>query len=137
MGNRSSRLTLLIACIIAGASQVASAADTAYPVKSPPPVDVFPSWAGFYLGGQLGYGRDSLRWHNLGPSAFFSPLDSRTRDRGSGIIGGAQAGYNFQYNRLVVGVEGSISAADLDRSFASPYFPATDVWSSKISWLNT
>jgi outer membrane immunogenic protein len=60
-----------------------------------------------------------------------------TRDRGSGVIGGGQLGYNFQYNRFVFGIEGSALAADFDRSFASPYFPATDVWSSKLTWLTT
>jgi outer membrane immunogenic protein len=59
------------------------------------------------------------------------------RDRGGRVIGGGQVGYNFQFNRIVFGLEGSISAADFDRSFASSYFPATDVWSSKITWLST
>jgi len=80
---------------------------------------------------------DSVRWRNLGASAFFSPPNSLTLDRGSGVIGGGQLGYNFQYNRLVFGIEGSLSAADFDRSFASPYFPATDVWSSRLTWLTT
>ena len=53
------------------------------------------------------------------------------------MIGGGQLGYNFQYNRFVFGIEGSASAADFDRSFTSPYFPATDVWSSKLTWLGT
>ncbi|HET9244393.1 MAG TPA: hypothetical protein VFO15_01195, partial [Xanthobacteraceae bacterium] len=116
------------------AIEFAAAADMPY-VQSPVPAYVPPSWAGFYLGGQVGYGTDSVRWRNLGASAFFSPLNSVTRDRGSGVIGGGQLGYNFQYNRLVFGIEGSVSAADFDRSFASPYFPATDVWSSKLTWL--
>ena len=115
----------------------AAAADIPYPVKAPAVVDVPPSWAGFYLGSQVGYGMDSVGWRNLNSSALFSPLNSLTRDRGGGVIGGSQVGYNFQFNRIVFGLEGSISAADFDRSFASPYFPATDVWSSKITWLST
>jgi outer membrane immunogenic protein len=118
-------------------SQAAAAADIPYPVKSPPLYGLPPSWAGFYLGGEVGYGTDGVRWHNVGSSAFFSPLDSRTFDRGGGVIGGGQAGYNFQLGRIVLGIEGSISAADFDRSFTSPYFPATDVWSSKVTWLST
>ena len=70
-------------------------------------------------------------------SALFSPPNSLTRDVGGGVIGGGQVGYNFQFNRIVLGIEGSLSAADFDRSFASPYFPATDVWSSKLTWLTT
>jgi outer membrane immunogenic protein len=122
--------------VSAAAVEFAAAADLPY-MKSPPSADVPASWAGFYLGGQVGYGTDSVRWRNLGASTFFSPLNAGTRDRGSGVIGGGQLGYNFQYNRFVFGIEGSASAADFDRSFASPYFPATDVWSSKLTWLTT
>jgi outer membrane immunogenic protein len=120
--------------VSAAAVEFAAAADLPY-MKIPPSADVPASWAGFYLGGQAGYGMDSVRWRNLGASTFFSPLNAVTRDRGSGVIGGGQLGYNFQYNRLVFGIEGAASAADFDRSFASPYFPATDVWSSKLTWL--
>jgi outer membrane immunogenic protein len=122
--------------VSAAAVEFAAAADLPY-MKSPPPADLPASWAGFYLGGQVGYGMDSVRWRNLGASTFFSPLNAVTRDSGSGVIGGGQLGYNFQYNRFVFGIEGSASAADFDRSFASPYFPATDVWSSKLTWLTT
>jgi outer membrane immunogenic protein len=131
------RSLIVAGCVSVGAVQVAAAADIPYPVKSPPPVDVPGSWAGFYIGGQLGYGTDAVRWRNLGTSPFYSPLNSVTQDRGGGVIGGGQVGYNFQYNRIVFGVEGSVSGADFDRSFASPYNPATDVWSSKLTWLST
>jgi len=133
---RVGRTFAVVSCVSVAAIKFAAAADIPY-LKSPAPVDVPPSWAGFYLGGQVGYGTDSVRWRNLGASTFFSPLNSLTRDRGSGVIGGGQLGYNFQYNRFVFGIEGSASAADFDWSFASPYFPATDVWSSKLTWLGT
>src|SRR5204863_9573066 len=121
---RVARCVLMVGCVSVEAIGLAAAADLPYPVKAPPLAPVPPpsSWAGFYLGGQIGYGEDAVRWRNLGGSAAFSPLDSLTRDRGSGVIGGGQLGYNFQVNRLVFGVEGSVSAASFDRSFASPYF---------------
>jgi outer membrane immunogenic protein len=124
-------------CLSAASTQAARAADVAHPVKSAPLIQIPQSWAGFYLGGQLGYGTDAVGWRNLGTSSLFSPPNSLTRDRGGGAVGGGQVGYNFQFNRLVLGVEGSVSAADFDRSFTSPYFPATDVWSSKLTWLTT
>src|SRR5215813_8228061 len=133
---RVGRTFVIVSCVSAAALEWAMAADIPY-VRNPAPADVPASWAGFYLGGQLGYGADSVRWRNLGASTFFSPLNSVTRDRGSGLIGGGQLGYNFQHNRFVFGIEGSASAADFDRSFASPYLPATDVWSSKLTWLGT
>src|SRR5438094_9102847 len=110
----------------AAAVEWAMAADIPY-ARNPAPVDLPPSWAGFYLGGQGGYGSDTVHWRNLGASTFFSPLNSLTRDRGSGVIGGGQPGYNFQYNRLVFGIEGSASAAELDRRFSRPYVHANGV----------
>src|SRR5262249_60216225 len=62
---------------------------------------------------------------------------SVSRDRGGRAIGGGQVGYNFQDHRVVVGIEAAMSGANFDRSFPSPYFPATDVWSSKVTWLGT
>ncbi len=137
---RVGRALLVVGCVSLGTAPLAVAADIR-PVKNPPysgpPAELFSSWAGFYLGGQVGYGTDSVRWRNLGASPLFSPPNSLVLDRGGGVIGGGQLGYNFQLNRMVFGIEGSMSAADFDRSFASPFFPATDTWSSKLTWLGT
>ena len=101
---RVGRTFAVAACVSVVAIEFAAAADMPY-VTNAPPAALPPSWAGFYLGGQVGYGADSVRWRNLGASAFFSPLNSVTRDHGSGVIGGGQLGYNFQYNRLVFGID--------------------------------
>src|SRR5262249_55334662 len=131
-------MLIVAGCAVLGAARLAGAADIPYPVKSPPAPEVLPdTWAGFYLGGQIGYGGDHVRGRNLGASSFFSPLNAVTHAGGGGVIGGGQVGYNVQFNRLVFGVEGSFSGTGFDRSFASPYFPATDVWSSKLTWLGT
>ena len=100
-GRNLIRGLILIACVGLPSTEDAAAADIPYPVKAPAVVDVPPSWDGFYLGGQVGYGMDSVGWRNLGSSALFSPLNSLTRDRGGGVIGGGQVGYNFQFNRIV------------------------------------
>src|SRR5436190_23285748 len=112
---------VLTGCLSAGITQAAPAADMGYPTKSAPLIQIPQSWAGFYLGGQLGYGTDAVSWRNLGVSSLFSPANSFTRDRGGGVAGGGQVGYNFQFNHVVLGVEGSVSAVDFDRSFTSPY----------------
>ena len=62
------RIVIVSACVGLGAVQLAAAADIPYPVKSPPPTNVPDSWTGFYLGGQIGYGMDSVGWRNLGAS---------------------------------------------------------------------
>jgi outer membrane immunogenic protein len=121
-----------------GAIQGAAAAELGRPpVKAPPLVVASPSWAGFYIGGQVGLGGDSVRWQNLGPSAAFSPPGAVTRDRNGGVIGGGQIGYNFQAGNIVLGIEGSLSAASFDGSFTSPYAPATATWSDRATWLGT
>jgi hypothetical protein len=73
-GRNLIRGLILIACVGLQSTEDAAAADIPYPVKAPGVVDVPPSWAGFYLGGQVGYGMDSVGWRNLGSSALFSPL---------------------------------------------------------------
>ena len=81
------------------------------------------SWAGFYLGGNIGYG-----WGNgnldatavapsLFPNAFLNADASRTLDPGSkGVIGGAQIGYNWQMGSLVTGVEADFQGSGIKGS---------------------
>ncbi len=128
---------LATAALGVGAVELAAAADLgAMPYKAPAAV-VDEGWAGFYVGGQVGFGSESTRWNNFGPSAAFSPLGSVTDGRTSGVIGGGQVGYNFQNGNWVFGVEGSLSAASFNGSFTSPYAPATGQFSSKVPWLGT
>ena len=59
-GRNLIRGLILIACVGLQSTEDAAAADIPYPVKAPAVVDVPPSWDGFYLGGQVGYGMDWL-----------------------------------------------------------------------------
>ena len=61
------------------------------------------SWAGPYLGGNLGYAWGSVD-NNL--------------TKPSGFAGGVQAGYNWQQGPWVFGVEGDIQATGADDTFA-------------------
>jgi outer membrane immunogenic protein len=75
------------------------------PVKARPPVVAVYNWTGFYVGGNIGYswGRSDV---TLGDD--FSGLAFATSERlkPSGVIGGVQAGYNWQASRnWVWGVE--------------------------------
>ncbi|HUF43970.1 MAG TPA: hypothetical protein VMN43_01390 [Aestuariivirgaceae bacterium] len=94
----------------------ASAADLQF---APPPPPFQPTWAGFYIGGHVGYGEASVEANarvrgDFGEVTevhrFSSSLDP------SGLIGGVQAGYNWQAGSLVFGLEGDISFADWDDS---------------------
>jgi opacity protein-like surface antigen len=81
------------------------------------PVAAAPSsWAGFYLGAHGGYG-----WGDdpgSTPQVVF-PGGSSANTGGikpAGWVGGAQLGYNWQYDRVVTGLEIDLSAADLNGS---------------------
>jgi outer membrane immunogenic protein len=128
----------LLAAAFLGAvsAQAAVAADLgAIPNYQAPPTSW--GWTGLYLGGQLGYGGDAVRWGNVGASPLFSPLGSETHEHNSGVIGGGQIGYNFQTGNVVFGLEGSLSAADFSGTMSSPYAPGTGIWSSRANWLST
>jgi outer membrane immunogenic protein len=53
------------------------------------------------------------------------------------VLGGGQAGFNYQTGAFVLGVEGSVAGADLEGSRRSPFFPASDSYSTEIDWLTT
>jgi outer membrane immunogenic protein len=55
----------------------------------------------------------------------------------SGIIGGGQAGFNYQTGPWVIGVEGSVAGSDLDSTIRSPFFPTSDSYSADVDFLTT
>ena len=94
------------------AAESAKAADTALPLKTVRAAPVY-DWSGFYLGGHTGYGGGSFgpNTNPLPQQGVFLPHSI------TGLIGGAQAGYNLQLpNKWVLGVEADLSATSpLDR----------------------
>lgn len=65
---------------------------------APPPVH---QWTGFYGGANVGYGIAGIS--DNAPLAITSLM--------TGVIGGAQLGYNYQWDRLVLGIEADIQAS--------------------------
>ena len=74
----------------------------------------FYSWAGPYLGGNLGWAWGSVDNNVTKPS---------------GLVGGAQAGYNFQTGPWVFGVEGDLQATGASDTFAP--------WKFSNPWFGT
>jgi len=60
------------------------------------------NWSGFYAGANVGYG-----WGKFEPNAPLVATDGR------GLLGGLQAGYNYDFGGFVLGVEGDIQLADI------------------------
>jgi len=83
-----------------GVSTVTHAADILR--RSPPvatPIILAPyNWTGFYVGGNIGGG-----WSNLSVTDTFTGVTWATN--GAAFIGGVQAGYNWQIENIVLGVE--------------------------------
>jgi outer membrane immunogenic protein len=106
-----------MALIAAGCTVSAQAADLYYGSRAPytvnQPLNAF-SWAGPYLGGNLGYA-----WGSVGNNP----------TKPSGFVGGVQAGYNWQYGCWVFGLEGDLQATGADDTFAP--------WKFSNPWFGT
>jgi outer membrane immunogenic protein len=112
------RLVLGAAAMIAAVwATSARAADLNYGSRAPytvnQPLNGY-SWAGPYLGGNLGYS-----WGTV----------DNNPTRPSGLEGGVQAGYNWQTGPWVFGVEGDIQATGADDTFAP--------WKFSNPWFGT
>ena len=119
----SSMSRLVFAAIaLTGAGFAVSAQAADIPYYRPPPAyapvvqqfDCY-SWAGPYLGGNLGYAWGSV---------------DNNRTKPSGFVGGVQAGYNWQPNpSWVFGVEGDLQVTGADETFAP--------WKFSNPWFGT
>ena len=105
------------AAALAGLTGVAQAADIPYGSRAPytvnQPLNAY-SWAGPYLGGNIGYTRDSIDNNAAKPSGF---------------VGGAQGGYNWQSGPLLFGLEADIQASGANDTFAA--------WKFSNPWFGT
>jgi outer membrane immunogenic protein len=138
-----------LAALAALGASAANAADL--PTRKEAPAYIAPiplyNWTGFYAGVNVGG-----IWENGGTSISGSPLllalppgsiPSDFGGGGSGWLGGAQIGYNYQYGQAVFGIETDIDATSLDHSSSftgvSIGGPGTLTWneSSRLDWIGT
>jgi len=146
---------VVFAALAAASTNSAEAADMAIKARPMTPLADVYSWTGFYVGVNAGgaWGRADTASSTIfaPPADYFASainvaqfnLVGAQRDRTSGFIGGAQAGYNWQTGNIVAGIEtdfqyfhqaGSGSAAGI-----LPTIPATFTISQSFStnWLWT
>ncbi len=107
---------------------------------APPPAPVAyippPNWAGVYIGAHLGYGWAETDWNFRNISNFNNAIGDRAGHDPSGWFGGGQLGVNIQSGRIVWGLEGTLSGADLTDHSSSPAL-ATDRLATEIDMLWT
>jgi outer membrane immunogenic protein len=79
---------------------------------APPPVyyNTVASWQGLYAGIQGGYG-----WGDTNASTLFGSVNNYSYST-DGFVGGIHAGYNWQVDRLVFGVESDLEASNISGS---------------------
>jgi outer membrane immunogenic protein len=137
------KLIVAFACTTALVSAgAASAADlTARPyTKVPAYIEPLFNWTGFYVGGHIGGAWTNEQFTNNGNGAPFGDLTPGQgfRQRNSGILGGAQIGYNWQANNYVFGAEGTIAGLDNKGTVNNTVFGAgDDVFSWRANVLAT
>jgi len=110
-----------VALVAAAWAASAPAADLPYGSRAAPytvyqPLNNFYSWAGLYLGGNLGWAWGSV---------------DRNLTQPSGLVGGVQAGYNWQPGQgpWVFGIEADIQATGASDTFAP--------WKFSNPWFGT
>src|SRR5215471_228131 len=105
--------TCTTALVAAGAASAADLAARPY-TKAPAYIEPLFNWTGFYVGGHIGGAWTNEQWINSANTTAFGDLSPGQgfRQRGSGIMGGAQIGYNWQASNYVFGLEGTISGLD-------------------------
>jgi outer membrane immunogenic protein len=111
----------LATAMLASAPVVSDATDVvrAPAYGSAPPIIAY-YWTGFYGGGHLGVG-----WS----------------DGASGFLGGGQAGFNYQINQWVLGIEGQFSGTSIkdnvNATFVFPGAIATAHAEASLDWVST
>jgi opacity protein-like surface antigen len=106
------------------ASAFASDLPTKAPIKKAPIAAPSYNWGGLYVGANFGGGwtNSSL---NIPGNNFYGGLTE--------LIGGVQAGYNFQAGHFLLGIEGDFDWA----TFNHPTLPAPTLGSVSNHWMST
>jgi outer membrane immunogenic protein len=120
----------LVATLVVTLSGTAHAADL-YRKAPPAPVTPVATWTGFYAGVNVGggWGDTDVGYSSDDPAMpflFNGPANlpaNGDRVGSSGVLGGAQIGYNYQFAPTwVAGVEADFQFADINGSGSTPYF---------------
>ena len=121
----------------------ASAADLAMRPYTKAPVFAEPlyNWSGFYVGGHVGGAWTTQEWTNTANTTAFGDLSfgQGFRQRGSGVFGGGQMGYNWQAGNYVFGLEGTISGLNTKGTALNTVFGfgLDDQFSWRADWMAT
>jgi outer membrane immunogenic protein len=127
-----------ILCLLATTAAIALTSTAVHAADMPikayaPPLPPPPSWTGFYLGLNGGFGGDRNQYpFTVGGVAGTSTLNS------SGFFGGGQVGYNWQFAPTwVAGVEADIDDADIQGLAQTTVPGASASIGTRLNWFGT
>lgn len=133
-----------------GTDRMPSGKDMKQVAPAPAPECDF-TWTGFYIGGNIGYGwgDGDVDFNPLPDAATFGFLNPTTLNTDpSGVIGGGQIGFNWQWNKwLVLGAEADFQGTDIQGDQRDEGFSGFNVVptnpdrflaaNERIQWLGT
>src|ERR1700722_6681963 len=108
------------------------------PAPQLPPLEAQPLWTGFYaglnVGGAFGSSRNAFSIAGFGLPTFNTPLQ--------GVVGGGEAGYNWQTGPWVLGLEANFEGSGLSGSRTAPCLPPlcgalAASYTQKLPWFGT
>ncbi|MDA9421243.1 MULTISPECIES: outer membrane protein [Bradyrhizobium] len=132
------KLGLSLLALLLGTAGVSAADLAARPyTKAPPPVVAAYNWSGFYLGVHGGWIESDPRFDFVGVGHYNTLPGQSFGLKADGFMVGGHAGYNWQIDKFVLGIEGSGSYTDISTNAISPFFPASDTFHAKMRWMAT
>ena len=139
---KSLTLAASAALLFTGAAVAADA--VVYNEPAPVVADTF-SWTGGYIGVNAGYAGGKFKHPmNLQGATDDTPVEwddiasGSINVNSSGFVGGIQAGYNWQFDRTVVGLETDIQASGLKGEFSANIDELGGIEAgTKIKWFGT
>ena len=103
-----------------------------YPAFKAPEMVPYFTWTGFYIGGNIGYG-----WSDGSGTITFGPNTGPFSGDGDGVLGGVQAGYNWQTGAMVLGIEADIQASGGRGNVSGNAGPTFYSGTAKTPWFGT
>jgi outer membrane immunogenic protein len=128
-------LRKLLLSTVAAMAMAGSALAADLPSRKAPPVAYVPppafTWTGFYLGVHGGYD-----WQDVRETGLFGGLAFYNYGwKASGPVGGGHAGFNWQVNQFVFGMEGDVDAVGVrSNTNGNPFFLPFFGFANNVNW---